>query len=90
MRGQNQLRRRGRARIRWIGINDIGNNFYLPGDRDAYASITLDALRLIHFAYFTRFSDALLNAYFVLVQKLVCSMQYLTSFFVKHFPFFGF
>ncbi|KAG6886667.1 hypothetical protein C0992_002885 [Termitomyces sp. T32_za158] len=36
----------------WIGINDLGNSYYLGGDRDA-------------------FSDTLLNALFVLVQKLM-------------------
>ncbi|KAJ7346254.1 fungal cellulose binding domain-containing protein [Mycena albidolilacea] len=36
----------------WIGINDIGNTFYLGGDRAA-------------------FSDTLLDAYFVQVQRLV-------------------
>ncbi|KAK0196259.1 hypothetical protein F5146DRAFT_1133753 [Armillaria mellea] len=43
----------------WIGINDIGNSYYLGGDRDA-------------------FSDTLLDAYFALIQQLVCQFPFLS------------
>jgi hypothetical protein len=55
----------------WIGINDIGNSYYLTGDRAA--SVFHFSSRSSFLIYNSRFSDTLLNAEFALVQKLVCS-----------------
>ena len=58
----------------WIGINDIGNSWYLAGDRAAWVLRFL--LTVVCVVWLTRlrrssFSDILINAYFALVDKLV-------------------
>jgi hypothetical protein len=55
----------------WIGVNDIGNSFYLGGDRAQYVSFCSHEHSWPKAS--SRFSDTLLDAYFALVQNLVRS-----------------
>ena len=60
----------------WIGINDIGNSYYLGGDRDAYVNPRICVFLLGAEVHPRRFSDTLLDAYFALVEKLVSVIYY--------------
>jgi hypothetical protein len=55
----------------FIGINDIGNSFYLPGSRDEYVVLVVPLNMICDKYAFASFNDVLLNRYFGLVQKTV-------------------